>query len=126
MPSDARDALEVLRFELTFIEQGGYGRHPQLPAKPVTLFQDSLTCLNFGTHDPVYPCRDCILFDFVPEKSRNEILPCHYIPLNVSGDSIASLDRGYNQHAIERAVVAWLRATVRQLERERAALVQTA
>ena len=31
MPKDERDLLEVLRFELDFLEQGGYGRSPRTP-----------------------------------------------------------------------------------------------
>jgi hypothetical protein len=123
---DARDALEVLRFELDFLERGGYARQAWPPAKPVNFFHDSLTCLDFAAGEPGHSCRNCVLYDFVPDESRNEILPCHSIPLNDNGDCIASLDQGYNQHAVEKAVVSWLRATIRRMERESAAEEQTA
>ena len=48
MPQDERDILEVLRAELDFIEKGGYGRSVRTPEKPTSIFQGSLTCLNFG------------------------------------------------------------------------------
>jgi hypothetical protein len=34
MQKDERDLLEVLKFELQFLEDGGYGRSPRTPAKP--------------------------------------------------------------------------------------------
>src|SRR5574340_277950 len=82
---DDRDILELLKFELSFLEQGGYGRSVRTPWKPTSLFQDSLSCLNYGEPDRPHPCSDCQLIDFVPESSRNETVPCHHIPLNPSG-----------------------------------------
>ncbi len=126
MPSDGRDVLEVLRFELQFIEHGGYGHQARTPFRPRSIFQDSLTCLNFGAEMAGSRCGSCALIRFVPEKSRNEIVPCHYIPLNSCGDTIASLDRGYNQQAVEQAVIAWLRASISRLEHEDARQLQSA
>ncbi len=37
MPKDDRDVLEVLKFELDFIEKGGYGRSVRTPWLPVSL-----------------------------------------------------------------------------------------
>jgi len=119
MARDARDILEVLKFELNFLEQGGYGRAGRMPWKPVSMFQDSLICLNFGEPQRPHPCEECMLMDFVPDKFRNENVPCHYIPLDASGESIASLDQGYNQPAVEEAVAGWLRRTIARVERER-------
>jgi pyruvate-ferredoxin/flavodoxin oxidoreductase len=50
--NDERDILEVLKEELEFIEQGGYGRSVRTPWKATSVFQDSLSCLNYG-----YPYR---------------------------------------------------------------------
>jgi len=41
MQKDERDLLEVLKFELTFLEQGGYGRSPRTPWRPQYIFEDS-------------------------------------------------------------------------------------
>lgn len=120
MAKDERDILEVLKFELNFLEQGGYGRSVRTPWKPTSIFQDSLTCLNFGEPERPHPCEECMLMDFVPEKFRNEIVPCHHIPLTTSGESVAELDRGYNQASVEEAVIAWLRRTIARIEQERA------
>ena len=117
---DDRDILELLKFELSFLEQGGYGRSVRTPWKPTSIFQDSLSCLNYGEPDRPHPCSECHLIDFVPESSRNETVPCHHIPLTPSGQTIGALDRGYNEQQVEEAVIEWLRATIRRLEQERA------
>ncbi len=121
MAEDDRDLLEVLKFELSFVEHGGYGRSVRTPWKPTSIFEDSLTCLNFDDPEHTHPCRECALFHFVPEVSRNENVPCHYIPLNEKGETLATLDRGYNQTELEESIKSWLRTTIERLEREKAA-----
>jgi len=116
MATDEHDLLEALKFELSFLEQGGYGRSVHSPLKPTSLFQDSLTCLNFGEKEKVHPCDECLLYQFVPEHSQNETVPCHHILLNEKGTTLNSLDRGYNQLELEEALREWLRATIQQLE----------
>ena len=118
MPEDDRDLLEVLKFELSFLEHGGYGRSVRTPWKPTSIFEDSLTCLNFDDPGHTHPCDQCLLYAFVPENSRNETVPCHHIPLNHKGDSLASLDKGYNQLELEENLKNWLRNTIQRLERE--------
>jgi hypothetical protein len=51
MSEDKRDILEVLKFELAFLEQGGHGRSVRTPWKPSSVFQDSLSCINFNNPD---------------------------------------------------------------------------
>lgn len=46
--NDKRDGLDVLKFELAFLEQGGYGRSVRTPWKATSVFQDSPSCLNFN------------------------------------------------------------------------------
>ncbi len=71
MPKDDRNLLEVLKFELEFLEQGGYGRLPRESWKPRFIFEDSPTCMNFNSKDHE-PCEECLLMQFVPEKrARN-------------------------------------------------------
>ena len=118
MSSHDRDVLESLKFELEFLQQGGYGRSVRAPGKPTSIFQDSLTCLNFGDPLRTRPCNECILWEFVPPERRGESVPCHHIPLNQASETIESLDRGDNQAGMEQAVEEWLRATVGRLERE--------
>ena len=52
MTKDDRDLLELLKQELSFIEEGGYGRSVRTPWLPKSVFQDLLSCLNYG-----YPYR---------------------------------------------------------------------
>ncbi|HSB74594.1 MAG TPA: hypothetical protein VLC12_03040 [Terriglobales bacterium] len=120
MAEDDRDLLEVLKFELSFLEHGGYGRSVRTPWKPTSMFEDSLTCLNFGDAAHSHPCDQCLLFALVPEYSRNENVPCHHIVLNQKGDTLATLDQGYNQLELEETLKSWLRHTIQRLERERA------
>ena len=120
MTQDKRDILEVLKFELSFLEQGGYGRSVRTPWKPTSVFQDSLSCINFNDPERPHPCNECLLYDLVPEQSLEENVPCHFIPLNGQGETIDSMERQYNQVELEEAVKNWLRATIKRLESERA------
>ena len=86
MSDDKRDILEVLKFELNFLEQGGYGRSVRTPWKPTSAFQDSLTCLNFNDPERSHPCSECFLSDMVPDHLKSEDVPCHHIALNPEGE----------------------------------------
>ncbi len=121
MAKDERDILEVLKFELAFLEQGGYGRSVRTPWKPTSIFQDSVTCLNFDEPERVHPCAECLLIDFVPPQERETEVPCHHIPLNARGETVDSVNRYDHQQELEEKVKQWLRATIRRLEAQRAA-----
>ncbi|HXZ78579.1 MAG TPA: hypothetical protein VEG30_01535 [Terriglobales bacterium] len=118
MDSGKQELLDKLKFELAFLEQGGYGRSVRTPWKPTSIFQDSVTCLNYGEPDRPHSCSECMLIDFVPEQFRNETVPCHHIPLDAKGNTVETLDQGYNQARLEDAVVQWLRQVIARLERE--------
>jgi len=119
MSNDKRDILEVLKFELNFLEHGGYGRSVRTPWKATSMFQDSPSCLNFN--DPVrpHPCNECMLTDFVPRDAQEELIPCHFIPLNDLGQTVDSMERHSHQPELEEALKNWLRSTIARLERER-------
>ena len=119
--ADERDVLEVLKFELNFLEQGGYGRSVHTPQTPTRIFQDSISCLNFVEPQRPHPCSECMLIDFVPESRRNEDVPCHHIPLSPAGETIATLEARKNQQQLEEAMIAWLRAVIARIEKERQA-----
>lgn len=121
MSNDKRDILEVLKFELSFLEQGGYGRSVRTPWKPTSVFLDSPSCINFNDSGRPHPCNECLLTDFVPLKSQEEPVPCHHIPLNPQGETVYTMERQREQHELEEAVKGWLRATIRRIEQERAA-----
>jgi hypothetical protein len=117
--TDQRDVLEVLKFELNFLEQGGYGRSVHAPQTPTSIFQDSITCLNFGENNRPHPCSECMLIDFVPDAYRNENVPCHHIPLTPAGETVAAMESRDNQAKLEAAAIAWLRALIARIESER-------
>jgi hypothetical protein len=116
MAKDDRDLLELLREELSFIEQGGYGRSVRTPWKPTSTFQDSLTCINYGYPYRAHPCAECHLIDFVADTDRTEAIPCHHIPLNAQGDTIVDLENADNQRRLEEEVKSWLRQRIKEIE----------
>jgi hypothetical protein len=113
---DGRHILEVLKFELAFLEQGGYGRLVRTPWKPTSTFQDSLSCLNFGDPHRSHPCSECLLTRFVPDPLRGEEVPCHHILLNAEGETVFSLERQASQQELEETVKEWLRGTIAAME----------
>ena len=119
MAKDGRDLLEVLKFELDFLEQGGYGRLPRESWRPRFIFEDSPTCMNFNSKDRE-PCEECLLMQFVPAEARTEQVPCTHIPLSLNGETLNSLYRTGTQQEIEEALGAWLRETIHRLEAEEA------
>src|SRR3569832_795255 len=119
MSQDERDTLEVLKAELDFIEKGGYGRSVRTPWKPTSVFQDSLSCINYGYPYRAHPCGECVLNDFVPAGARATPVPCHHIPLDAGGETVEGLETEENQKLLEEKVKAWLRARISELEAER-------
>jgi hypothetical protein len=120
MAKDDRDLLDVLKRELRFLEDGGYGRSPHAPRRQSLVFEDSLSCMNFNTQSDRTPCDDCLLMQFVPQGSAAQQIPCRHIPLNTAGQTLASLYESATQQEIEEAVGSWLRTAIRKLENARA------
>jgi hypothetical protein len=119
MAKDNRDILEILNDELSFIEKGGYGRSVRTPWQPKSAFQDSLTCINYADPDHTHPCDECHLFDFVGSEHQCKEVPCHFIPLNETGETIESLEFADNQAKLERNVSDWLHTRIGEIEGER-------
>src|ERR1039458_7167069 len=110
MPRDDRNLLDVLKFELHFLETGGYGPLPGEAWRPRFIFEDSPTCMNFSAEDKDRePCSECLLMQFVPGEAQTEQVPCIHIPLSPTG----------TQQESEEARGAWLRATIHRLEGEK-------
>ena len=117
---DNRDLVDLLKFELRFLEDGGYGRSPHAARHASLIFEDSLTCMNFNSQDRT-PCSACLLMKFVPPGRATEQIPCRHIPLNKDGETLASLyEAAATQTKIEETLGNWLRATIHRLEQERA------
>jgi len=114
MSEENRELLEKLKFELAFVEEGGYGRSVRTPHKSTSPFQDSLTCLNFGDPARPHPCAECSLMQYVPESRKSEDIPCHHIPLDQERRTIATLDATEAEEVLKR----WLRHEIDRLEGE--------
>jgi hypothetical protein len=125
MAKDDRDILELLKEELAFIEQGGYGRSVRTPWLPKSAFQDSLTCINYADPNRTHPCSECHLIDFVASEHLSDEVPCHCIPLNEAGETIEDLEAQGNEAKLEATLKQWMRSKIKQIEDRRAASSQT-
>jgi hypothetical protein len=116
MPGDLKEIIDQLKLERDILKNGGYGRSVRTPWKPTKLFRDSVTCLNFDEVVKRHPCKECLLWEWVPEKYRDEDIPCHFIPLNERGENIASLEDAKDREEAEKALLNWLNSAIEQLE----------
>lgn len=120
MTKDDRDLLELLKDELAFIKQGGYGRSVPTPWLPKSVFQDSLTCINYGYPYRAHPCNECHLVDYVAPDHVAEEVPCHFIQLNDAGETIEELEQKNEYARIEMLLKKWLQKRIGELEAQKA------
>ena len=116
MREDNRKLLELFKFELKFLEDGGYGRSPRTPWRPRYVFEDSPTCLNFDDPSRTHPCSECLLMKFVPDERKNESSPCHFIPLTEKTETIDYFYRCGTQLELEEALANCLRKQISCIE----------
>ena len=121
MAKNERNLLETLKFELKFLESGGYKQSVRTPWRASSTFQDSPTCLNFNDPTRAHPCSKCLLLQFVPVERRSETLPCWFIPLTAMGETVNYYANCGTQDELEEALAAWLRRTIKRIELEHAA-----
>lgn len=118
MLRERADLIRLLEAELDFIEGGGYAPRSGEPAPEQPMFYHSIACINHWLvpgHEP--ECHeDCVLLGAVPERHRTESLPCHFIPLNVAGDTVKSLEEKGDRELLQEAVKEWLRSTIQRLK----------
>jgi nucleotide-binding universal stress UspA family protein len=107
--------LTALKEELGFWEKGGYGYKFRSAWRPTLVLRDSPICFNAMAAD-ARSCRECLLADLVPPEKRNLSLPCHHIPLNQAGDTIAGLYINGTQDKLDQTFLGWLRSTIEKLE----------
>jgi hypothetical protein len=116
MTADKRDLLEVLKSELDFLEKGGYRK---VSWRPQFIFEDSPTCLNYGNPEHAANCSECVLMHLVPPDKRQERVPCRFIPLSETGETVESLYRTGTEEEVEAAVRNWLTAKIESLQQGR-------
>lgn len=114
MPKSRLEIVSLLKGELAFLERGGYGG--TMPWRPVSMFLDSPSCPNRLDGERSTPCSQCWLFQFVPERFRQEMDACHFISLNRDGESVHSMSRQYTPAEVVAALKMWLEAEIRHLE----------
>jgi hypothetical protein len=116
MAQDEHEMLELLKFELKFVEDGGYGRSPRTPWRPPYIFEDSPSCPNLGDPARPHPCSECRLIKFVPSELQSENSPCRFIPLKEKGETIDYFYRCGTQLEMEEALAGWLRSQITRIE----------
>jgi hypothetical protein len=109
-----QEVLDCLTLEREILTKGGYDPSVREPRSTPRLLRDSVTCLNHAFVERRRPCSECALIEYVPESSRGEAIPCHHIPLDDRGDTIASLEAAGDRPAAESALVGWIDRTLEQ------------
>ncbi len=117
MRANLGDVIEMLKIEKSILQDGGYGRSVRTPWKENRLFRDSVICLNLGEEMARIPCRECLLWDFVPAEHQREEIPCHFIPLNEMKETVYSLEQAGKREEAEQALLDWLNQTIGHLEK---------
>ena len=117
--------LATLKQELEFVDHAGYrksigSRQPLFCMetgaelrKPVFI-EDSPSCPK-EKYCACDPSGDCVLLSFVPSERKHEALPCHHIPLNEQGDTIATLQHE-DRKKVEPVLRNWLAKKIGELE----------
>jgi hypothetical protein len=119
MSEQNRDILEILKFELKFLEEGGYEQTSHAPWRASYVFEDSPSCLNYKLSSRPHPCTECLLTQLVPPELREQDVPCRLIPLNDKGQTVDSLYRTGTYEEVLETVKDWLRHEIRKVEEER-------
>jgi len=105
--------LDALVRELEFLNSGGY--RTGLGWRPPLVFEDSSICPK----TPFSACPDphCVLMAFVPEKQKNQSIPCRHIPFNRAGETLQSLYHTASMEEIENTIREWLERQIMELKK---------
>ncbi len=118
MKHEKREIIEKLKLEAGIIRDGGYNPSVRTPHDQPRIFRDSVSCLNVGLEVKKEPCDDCMLIKYVPSSLRDKENPCHLIPLNDKGDTVASLEAAGDRDKLQEALLSWLDKTISEEESE--------
>jgi hypothetical protein len=115
MTQNSHDVLQILRFQLNYLEQGGFDRDRALLGTE-SPFQGSFACINFNDPLRAHACHQCLLYQFVAEDKKIEEPPCHHIRLSDSGETVAELIERNDPRRMVIALEQWLTTTIAGLE----------
>lgn len=114
MPHSRREVLDWLHKALAYVEGVGYGDAE--PGEPLSTFLDSPVCPNRHNVEHRTPCAECWFFNFVPERFREDLPSCHFIPLNNDGETLHSIGSRQSPAEVKEKLKIWLKAKIRHLE----------
>jgi len=112
-----RQLLQALKRELGFFDAGGYGRQFRSQWRPTLLLRDSPLCINYSSTGRQHACSECQFFSLVPPAGQSALLPCHQIPLDASGTTIAGLYKKGTQTTLDQRYRDWLCHLIREFDR---------
>ena len=108
--------LEALRQELEFLDSGGYSRTLGDGWRAPLIFEDSPICANHRRCANRAPCSECTLMPLVRPEFRDEKVPCRFIQLNSSGETLDHLYRHADEHELAGTYRHWLVHIIETLE----------
>ena len=118
MEFDKKEMIETLKRELDILEKGGYAPSACEPHWMPRVFRDSVSCPNLGLDFKIEPCSHCYLLQFVPPEHHKKENPCHFLPLNEKGETVASLTQDGNYELLYDSLRSWLKKTLAELKSE--------
>lgn len=116
MKFDKQEIIDKLKLEAGMIRDGRYNPSVRDPRTQPRIFRDSVTCLNVGLEVKKEPCVKCPLMLFVPPEQRDRENPCHHIPLNDQGETVALLEAAGDQEKLDKTLLAWLEKAIHDAE----------
>lgn len=125
MTYDPREILQQLKLEIQILERGGYLPSVRDPRNELRIFRDSASCPNLALEQKTVPCAHCWLAQYIPAEHINAEEPCHFIPLNERGETVASLVAEGRSEDAQRELLGWLKREVGRMEKELAAPAAT-
>jgi hypothetical protein len=100
--------LQALKTEIGFFDAGGYGQIFRSQWRPTLLLRDSPACANYSDSGRQNPCSRCPMFSLVPHDKKDKLVPCHFIPLDKCGRTIAWFYEHGSQESLDWHYRIWL------------------
>ncbi len=114
-PTENQRLLQVLQNEAEFFDAEGYGRPFRSKWRPTLLLRDSPVCINYHDAGRQNSCSECPLFSLVAADQREKLVPCHHIPLNQQGETVADLYALGSPELLDQRYRNWLQEKIKDL-----------